>query len=66
MSLVYPKEEDIEYSVEVDNNQRKGGKIRFTFYADCGKFGAEECLDSIKITVKDLLTILQKYEEEKL
>ena len=55
MSYYKPKEEvTTTCDIKLEN-----GKICLLFSADCGKFGADETLDSYKLTPKRLLEILQ-------
>lgn len=61
MSLLYKKESDLIYKVEVKT--LPDGKIVLQFSADCGKFGTEESLDEYELTVKELLAILQKHDD---
>ena len=60
MSLLYKKESDLKYQVEVKT--LPDGKVVLQFSADCGKFGTEEILDEYEFTVKELLSILQKHD----
>lgn len=64
MSLLYKDEKDVKYSVEVKTFP--DGKINLLFSADCGKFGTDEILDEHELTIKELLQILQKSEQEQL
>ena len=57
---LYKKPEDVIHSVKIDQNN---GIIDLYFYADCGKHGTDESLSSHSLSVKELLEILQKYEE---
>ena len=58
MSLLYKKESDLKYSVELKTHP--DGKVVLKFSADCGKFGTDETLDEYEFTVKELLTILKQ------
>ena len=58
MSLLYKKQEDVKYTVDIE---QKNGKVEMTFWADCGKFGTDEILDIHDMTPKELLEILQKH-----
>ncbi len=60
MSLLYKKESDLKYQVEV--KPFPDGKVALQFSANCGKFGTDEMLDEYEFTVKELLSILQKYD----
>ena len=44
------------------NIKQENGRVVFEFYADCGKFGTEECLDYFDVTPEELLQILQRDE----
>jgi hypothetical protein len=57
MSLLYKKESDLKYSVELKTHP--DGKVVLKFSADCGKFGTDELFDEYEFTVKELLSILQ-------
>jgi hypothetical protein len=60
MSLLYKKESDLKYSVELKT--RPDGSVVLQFSADAGKFGTDETLDEYEFTVKELLSILQKHD----
>ncbi len=60
MSLLYKKESDLKYSVELKTSPN--GKVVLKFSADAGKFGTDEMLDEYEFTVKELLSILQKHD----
>lgn len=60
MSLIYKDKKDITTSVEV---KLEDGKIGLEFYADCGKFGTDEQLDSYYLTPERLLEILQERDD---
>ena len=60
-SLLYKNREDVIYSVEI---RQQNGKVNLEFSADCGKFGTDELLDGFELTPLELLTILQKHEDE--
>jgi len=60
MSLLYKKESDLKYSVELKT--RPDGSVVLKFSADAGKFGTDEMLDEYEFTVKELLSILQKHD----
>lgn len=60
MSILYKKPEDLTYNI--DFKQLGDGRLQISFSADCGKFGTEEPLDEYFLTVKQLLSILQKSE----
>lgn len=62
MSNLYKKPEEINYNIEVE--MLGNSNLRLSFSADCGKFGTEEQLDEYFLTVKQLLYILQKNEDE--
>ena len=57
--MIYKDILDQEVTVEID---KINGILELDFYSDCGKFGADELLDSYKLTPKRLLQILQKHE----
>ena len=58
MGLLYKEAEDLTYKVDI--KELEDGRLRLSFSADCGKFGTEEQLDEYLLTVKELLSILQK------
>ena len=58
MNLLYKKESDLKYSVEVKTCPDE--KVILQFSADCGKFGTDEMLDEYEFTIRELLSILQK------
>jgi hypothetical protein len=60
MSLLYKKESELKYSVDVKTFPE--GKVVLQFSADCGKFGTDETLDEYEFSVKELLSILQKHD----
>jgi len=60
MSLLYKKQEDLTYKIEVT---LKDSKINLLFSADCGKHGTDEVLDEYDLTPLELLNILQGNEE---
>jgi hypothetical protein len=60
MSLLYKKESDLKYSVELKTGPN--GNVVLKFSADAGKFGTDEMLDEYEFTVKELLSILQKHD----
>ena len=60
MSLLYKKKEDVIYSAEI-RERENDDSIDINFYADCGKHGTDESLDSYEITPKELLDLLQKH-----
>lgn len=62
MSLLYKKEYELKYSVDV--KIYPDGKVILQFSADCGKFGTDEMLDEYEFTVKELLSILQKHDAD--
>ena len=62
MSLLYPKPEETTYKIKVE--MLGNSNLHLLFSADCGKFGTEELLDEYFLTVKELLYILQKNENE--
>ena len=62
MSLLYKKESDLKYQVEVKTYP--DGKVVLQFSADCGKFSTDEMLDEYEFTVKELLSILQKHDAD--
>jgi hypothetical protein len=62
MSLLYKKESELKYSVDVKTYP--DGKVILQFSADCGKFGTDEMLDEYEFTVKELLSILQKHDAD--
>jgi hypothetical protein len=61
MSLLYKKESELKYQVEVKTCLN--GKVVLKFSANCGKFGTDEILDVYEFTVKELLSILQKNDD---
>lgn len=66
MSLLYKKREELEYKVDID---QEDGIIRFMFWANCGKHGTDEVLDGYNLSPKRLLDILQDrddYQEHEL
>lgn len=63
MSLLYKKAEDLTYNIEFKN--LGDGNLQLSFSADCGKFGTEEQLNEYYLTVKELLSILQRNELER-
>lgn len=60
MSLIYKDPKDIIYSVDV--NTFPDGKVAIQFSCDGGKHGTDELLDEYELTVKELLSILQKHD----
>lgn len=56
----YKKGEDLTYSVKV-RKRENADSLDINFYADCGKHGICEMLDSYKLTPKELLDLLQKH-----
>ncbi len=60
MSLLYKKEKDLNYFVDIKTYP--DGKVSISFSADCGKFGTTEQLDQFEYTAKELLSILQKHD----
>jgi hypothetical protein len=60
MSLLYKKQEDVKYFVDVKTFP--DGKIKLSFSADCGKFGTNEPIDKYEMTAKELLSILNKWD----
>lgn len=56
MSLLYKKHEDLEYTVEIT---QEDGKVKMLFWDDGGKFGTHEILDEYEVTPLELLEILQ-------
>jgi hypothetical protein len=66
MSLLYKDPKDVIYTADINISE---GKVDMVFYADCGKHGMDERLDSYKLTPKRLLEILQDrndYKEEEI
>lgn len=64
MSL-YKKAEDVILSVKINERKKESETIQLDFYADCGKFGTNEILDSFDLTPKELIDILQEHENNK-
>ena len=60
MSLLYKDSKDLIYNIDVKTFP--DGIVKLQFSADCGKHGTEELLDEFQFTVKELLSILQKYD----
>jgi len=58
MSLLYKKESELKYSVDIKTTPDE--RVILQFSADCGKFGTEEPLAEYEFTVKELLFILHK------
>ena len=63
MGLLYKDPKDFVYSANFETTE--DGKIKIQFSCDGGKFGTDELLDEYKFTVKELLTILRRYNTEK-
>lgn len=57
-SLLYKNESDLTYSVDI--TKKDDGKLNLLFSSDCGKFGTDEPLAEYELTVKELLSLLQK------
>lgn len=64
MSLLYKKEKDQIYKVEIKQETSKDA-VELLFWSDFGKFGTDEILDGYKLTPKRLLQILQEREDIK-
>lgn len=60
MSLLYKDQKDFIYSVDVKTFP--DGKVKIQFSCDGGKHGTDELLDEYELTVKELLSILQKHD----
>ncbi len=60
MSLLYPNEGKTTLSVEIT---KLADRVNFYFTSDCGKFGTDECIDDIDVTIEELLSALQAHEE---
>lgn len=63
MSLLYPKEENIIYSVEI--KRFSDGLVNLFFTSNGGKFGTDETLAEYNLTPKRLLEILNDRDDYK-
>jgi len=58
--MIYKNKDNQEVTVLID---KINGVLEIDFYSDCGKFGADEALDSFMITPKRLLEVLQSVDD---
>lgn len=62
MSSLYKNKEDVIVSIEVGQTV---DSISLEFSSDCGKHHTDESLDGFVITNRELLEILQDWEDSK-
>lgn len=62
MSFLYKKPEELNYKVYI---KQADDKVILSFSADCGKFGTDEQISEFEVTVRELLSALQRLPLER-